>query len=936
MKARGLLHLAIVALSLFTRVAPAHAATATFAIDPQDLSGALKAFAVQCHREIFFAPELARGKKSHGVNGKFDDLEALDIILKGTDLGYSVTASDAILLRDLTAAADSDRIPSAPTTSELNGPSEPKAQLTQTDSTQSRTLANTNIADSKESDTTKLEEIIVSAQKRSESLSKVPLSISAISAKDLQEEHITNFADLSQAVPNVSFTSQGGPGLSTIEIRGVSSEAGTAAVGVYLNDVSLTTRNLYSQGTAEPRFFDLDHVEALRGPQGTLYGGGTLGGVVRFIEKKPNLHDFDTTDSVEGSQTRHGGTNYNVESVVNLPLIDGKVALRLGAQEGEDSGYIDQVSGTNLAVLAKGINGNRWTVGKAALLWQITDTWSAMADVFYQKYTTHDIDATFGSVPYNQPLAGTELLRLETTKTVREPATDTLTIPSITINGDLGFADLSIIGSSYQRDFARIQDGTIVNVPYLASLFPAGSPAAIGISALNSVIDLTTQQRQKSVELRLASKAYSPESALPITWLAGAFYLDNTTQVFDNEPVVGITHLFKQLGLNPNDPSVFPGSFPGAWPADDSSYFSHRYYNPTQMAVFGDVDYYFVPAFHATVGVRYESAKESFYRGGNYYYTGCGAADALGNPQTCPLQYVPPDAYFHATTPRVAFTWDISDANLVYASASKGYREGSFNIPVPLYGPPTGTGTLADLASLGLCDGTAARCQHVIPTAFKPDSLWSYELGSKSRLFDDRLSIAASVYYLRWKNTQQDIFLVTSFYQYEANAGDVQSYGAELDIKARPTRDLTLTLSGGYNQATFSDNVPALGGNSGVLNVSKGAKVPGVPAYNALLSGEYRFRAGPVDGFIRGDARFVGTSRGTFVIGAPDYYRPSYFTSDASGGVNFGPTEVSLFVKNLNNGQKILQRPNIQTVVEGFTQRPRTIGLNVTYRYANR
>ncbi len=784
--------------------------------------------------------------------------------------------------------------------------------------------------------TESLQEIVVTAQKRAEPLNKIPISISAVSGNELQEAHITNYTDLTQAVPNVSFTTQGSPGTSTIEIRGISSTAGTAAIGVYLNDVSLTTRNLYTQGTAEPRFFDIDHVEVLRGPQGTLYGGGTLGGVLRFIEKRPNLHDFDTTESAEVSDTTHGGTNYDLQGVVNLPLVDGHVALRLGAEQGHDSGYIDQVSGANLGILAKGINSNGWTVAKAALLWQVNDAWSVLPEVFYQRYTIGDVDTEYLAIPSTQPLANVALPPLETSKTVREPATDRITIPSLTINGDLGFADLSLVGSFFTRHFDRTQDATLTDVTGINYLFPTGSTLYNEVSALNAPAYLTTEQRQKSIEVRLASKPYSADASLPITWILGAFYLDSTTTTFDNEPIVGINNVFRSLGLNINDPAVFPGSFPGAWPADDSSYYSNRSYNPSQISSFGDLDYYFRPDLHVSFGIRYESAKEHFYRIGNYYYTGCGLPAPDGTPQACPVVFNPPDVNYHATTPRAALVWDVTDTDTLYASASKGYREGSFNINVPLYGSAT-NGSLFDLKTLGLCNGTVSGCQNTIPTAFQPDTLWSYEIGNKSRWFDNRLSLDTSVYYLRWSNTQQEIFLVTSYYEYEANAGDVQSWGGEFDLKARPLKGLTLNVAGGFNQATFSNDVPALGNNNGVLNVSKGAKVPGVPDYNTSLGADYDFAySAAVRGFVRADARFVGQSRGTFVIGAPDYFRPAYFTSDASTGIHAGPLEVSLFVKNLNNDQKILQRPNIQTIIEGYTQRPRTIGLRLDYHFADR
>src|SRR5689334_20716737 len=159
------------------------------------------------------------------------------------------------------------------------------------------------------------QQVLVTAQKRKEDIRKVPLAVSVISGEQLQDNQIKDVTDISRNVPNVSFSTQAGAGLATIEIRGVSSQAGTATVSVYLDDVSLTTRNLYSQGTAEPRFFDLDRVEVLRGPQGTLYGASSLGGTIKFISKQPDAKSFGGYVSAGASSTSHGGTNYEVEGV---------------------------------------------------------------------------------------------------------------------------------------------------------------------------------------------------------------------------------------------------------------------------------------------------------------------------------------------------------------------------------------------------------------------------------------------------------------------------------------------------------------------------------------------------------------------------------------------------------------------------------------------
>lgn len=880
-------------------------------IPSQPLAAALADFANRTHLQFVYITTIVRSRSSRDVPAGLEPADALVRLLDGTGLSFEFLNPRTVRIFEAATTAPAVR----PKAGDAPGP-RGGSPVEATHPTK---------------DSGVLDDVIVTSQMRSEHVSTVPISISVVSAADLSREHITSIPDLSRSVPNVSFTTQGGPGLNTLEIRGVSSQAGTAAIGVYQNDVSLTTRNLYSQGIAEPRFFDLDRVEVLRGPQGTLYGGGALGGVIRFISKQPNLREFDATAAAEVSETGHGGENYNSEGVLNLPLIDGRLALRLGAQQGHDSGYIDQVSPTDLSVVAKGINGNRWTVAKAALKWQVTDAWFATPAIFYQRFSSDDIDTFFAAALSDQTAAGRLLQPFQTSKTVREPGTDRITIPSLTIEGNVGVADLTFVGSLYQRDFERKMDGTLANVDGLATLFPTGSDAANGIAALNSVIYLATRQVQKSFEARLASKPYSGSDAA-LSWIVGAFYLSSVTDLYDNEPVIGITRLFNQLGLNINDPAVFPGSFPGAWPAGDSSLYNHRYYNPSQRAVFGEVSYYIHPAIQLTLGLRYESAKDTFEHDGNYYYIACGRPDALGNTLGCPTHDAPPDQFFSASTPRLAATWEVGESKLVYVSATKGYREGGSNRLLPVH-----YGILSDLQSLGFCDGTPAGCAGAVPTAFKPDSLWSYELGGKSRLFGDRLSVDAAVYVLKWNDTQQNVVLPQTEAEFDWNAGHVTSYGVEVELKGRPTPDLSATIAGGYNHASFTDAVPGLGSNSGVLYVAKGSAVPGVPKFNASVVGEYTaIHSGRLTGFVRGSFHIVGSSRGTLILGAPDFSRPAYGTLDASAGLTIAGFEVSLFARNLNNSAAVIQRPTLNFASEAYTLQPRTIGLAFNYRYANR
>jgi outer membrane receptor protein involved in Fe transport len=310
-----------------------------------------------------------------------------------------------------------------------------------------------------------------------------------------------------------------------------------------------------------------------------------------------------------------------------------------------------------------------------------------------------------------------------------------------------------------------------------------------------------------------------------------------------------------------------------------------------------------------TVGLRVLHANQHFTREGDLFYA--------GGPSTALI-----DSSANATTPRFAIGWDVDRNTTVYGNLAKGFRLGAANRPVPL--TPL---VQQDLATLGL-PGT-------IPDAFKPDSLWSFELGSKMRLLDNRLSLNMAVFYIKWKDIQQDVVLPESGFDFETNVGKATSVGFEADARWRATDQFTLTAGVGWTKATFAEDMPSLGTDAnGELNVRKGDRVQGVPEYSVRLGAEYRFRPlSTGEAFVRGSVKWTGKSHGTFVRESTDFIRPAYVSADASAGLTFDRWEVTVFVKNLANNQKIIQRPNIQGVDEAFYLRPRTIGVSASYEF---
>lgn len=242
-----------------------------------------------------------------------------------------------------------------------------------------------------------LGEIVVTAEKTTEPLSKTPISISVISSATLDEQHITDYEELSRAVPNLSYSGFGGPGQTNIEIRGVASQAGSATTGIYLDDVPINILNIYTSGATEPRFFDEDRIEVLRGPHGTLYGASSMGGTIHFVSNAPDLHQFSGNVHSWVSDTKGGSLNSEADSTVNLPLIDGVAALRIGTLLDHESGWIDRNAAGTIA--ATKINRVNTAVVRATLDWHPSEGLTIEPSVFLQRLRTGGQDTFWACSP---------------------------------------------------------------------------------------------------------------------------------------------------------------------------------------------------------------------------------------------------------------------------------------------------------------------------------------------------------------------------------------------------------------------------------------------------------------------------------------------------------------------------------------------------------
>jgi outer membrane receptor protein involved in Fe transport len=762
-----------------------------------------------------------------------------------------------------------------------------------------------------------IEQIVVTANKRTEEAKDVPTAISVLGGYELGEHHVEDYDDITRSVPGVSFGAQGGFGQTNIEIRGISSTTGSATVGLYLDDVSITTRNTYD-GSTQPKLLDIDRIEVLRGPQGTLYGASSEGGTIRFITNQPDLNTFSGNVVTEMSGTEHGSVNYDEQGVVNVPIVEGLFAIRAAIEYGDDSGWIDNykandsfVDNGSSEVLGKGPLNQSGVNDVRDLVFRLTGKYQPNADltitpsVFVQRVKSSDANDFFPDIGLYQE-----------TKKVTEFDRDTLIIPSVTVTDNLGFADLTSVTSYYYRQSSRQTDGTFYNSTIFATVFldtdfPDKQPqndAQIG--TLASPVSYHTTYGTAAQEFRLTS--HQPgEGDLPIKWVAGLYYSDQWDTHRDYEPAPGLNAAFQSIYGYPINQSsqdlpipLIPANEPNLY-ANDLLYFSTSRLDERQYAAFGQVDFDIAPTLHGAAGLRYVYSREAYTRYGGGFYD-------LGNQSP----YIQTTRYY-PVTPKFSLTYDLSDTSSIYATAAKGFRLGGPTGPTPT-GPNNACSQ--DYANNGITNP---------PLDYNPDKLWSYELGTKALVAHNTLSINAAGYYIDWQGIQQTIDLPICGFNFTSNVGDAESYGFEAEVLYKPpfVPGLTFGLSGGAERATItSSNNP----NTAAV----GESVLNTPDWTLTLKADYNWQIeDDITAFFRTDYDLVGESHGSFKVTDPNYNDPSYGVLNASVGLDFGSMQVSLFAKNLLDDTTIIQRPQIDTVIEGYTVRPLTVGVNFATQF---
>lgn len=732
-----------------------------------------------------------------------------------------------------------------------------------------------------------IEEIVVTATRREESLQDVPLAVSALTAADIQARGLTQFADYINGLPGVFFEDSG-PGRSQVRIRGLSVAEGSnipATVGTYFGEIPTSVQTILS-ATPNPRLVDIERVEVLRGPQGTLFGANTLTGAVRIIPAAPHMTDLQVHAGARWFSTAHSNDgSYHIEGVLNLPLVDDRFAVRLVGFKDEIAGYVDNVfagqpafdyAPVGEAVLGlpagalppgtlvspaipassrRDVNDEDTQGGRVAARWQLTER--LRIDLGYAVQET-----TIGSEPEITPAAGEYAQIRSLANLTPLGLAENLELGQLTVSYEWDTVSLLAATGRIQRDVVQNRD-----ISPIAALSLGGLPLPWAL------LDDSTGE-QWTQEIRLQSKGSGP-----LGWLVGLYYSDHESDFF-------------QTGPDFSCPACLP-TFLG----QDYTIRGAGGFGGEQRAIFGELTYAFSERWTAGAGARYLEGDVDFN-------TASWGLLGGARPENDPNVDSGSGSYSELS-PSAHVRFRPSDALTLYAQAAKGFRNGVLNSTLP-------STCDADLAPLG------------VKTVTDPDSLWNYELGAKSTWAGGRVHLNAAVYRADWSDILVGVALQCGFSAI-INGGNAIGEGVELEFTAQATDAWRFNLAASYNDTEFKDVQPGTG-------LEKGGRIAGSPRANFSAGAQYDFDVGAQwSGFARADYVYVGD---VFVTTAgADINQGAYGTGNLRLGLQRENLSIDLYGRNLADKRGVVSTADPRLGGEERITRPRELGIELRYSY---
>ncbi|HEY1560509.1 MAG TPA: TonB-dependent receptor [Caulobacteraceae bacterium] len=779
---------------------------------------------------------------------------------------------------------------------------------------------------------TNISEIVVTANRREQALSKVTSSVSAFTAAKMDVQGIKSFADISKFTPGVTFDEAS----HDITIRGIESTAGSSTTGVYIDDTPVQMRNLgFNSNNTLPTVFDLNRVEVLRGPQGTLFGAGSEGGTIRYITNQPSLTNFSGFAHSEVSWTDHGAPSYELGAAAGGPLIDDKLGFRISAWGRRDGGYIDRVDYQTLDPTQRNANSVDTIALRAALTWKPIPSLEITPAVDFQNRYQHNYDDYW--VAISDPGSGVYLNGTPD----RMPDRDKFLLPSLKIEWyGPGVNFISNTGYYARKERVGGYSGTLYDLSYFedflngsiwgypsdpqgnacgacANLNPlltrtglntADGPAIANYYAYNQI---TNSQYDWTQEFRLQSS----NSESKLQWTAGVFmafnYQRSTEEIRDPELPIITNLLWGETDLEAWGEDLLPNG-------DD--YIKDTKSHDRQIALYADATYNITPQLKVEAGLRFAWTHFDFVSldDGPQDLLDTGGLPNItsGGKNEKPL------------TPKFDISYQLTPDDMVYGTIAKGYRIGGASPPLP-----------------------PIACGGDFPTEYNSDSVWSYEVGSKDRFFDRRLQVSGSAYYISWSNIQQSILVPSCAIMFTANVGSAVSKGFDLQGQWQLTSAFDVEFAVGYNKATFSNDavltvpVPtALGGGTQSLFLAGKGDSLDVTPWTVTLGAQYNFRVWDRPGFVRADWEYTSHLNTPTPTQDPNAlsFDPNLVNNPATNlvslraGMTFDKVDVALYADNLLNAHPQLDlthQDSYTLLYEARTFRPLTIGLSVNWKY---
>ena len=733
-----------------------------------------------------------------------------------------------------------------------------------------------------------LEEIVVTANKRAESSQTIPLSISAITGKDLEARGVTEFTDYAISIPNLSFGAEFDGVLSGrgITIRGIQ---GVNTTSFYIDDTPLPE-------SIDPRATDIERIEVLRSPSGTLYGARSLGGVIRQVTKKARIGEYFGKVKINVSQIDEAGDPNNLLSTsVNVPLGDNAAVLFSGLYE-HQAGVFDRVVGSipdpvsapativgPVDFIMRDVDDKDTFSARLAFLWRPGDQLTVEPSATYQRTQLDGF-----------PLADIKPDNFKQNREFNTPegGEDKWVLYALNFNYETDAGTFTSASSYFDRTTFEFEgSGSFVNFLQFAEF----QIAPTNYIPLTSPIFQTLEFNSFTQEFRFASDFNGDWN-----FVTGAFY----QKINDDEDFVP-RNFARGLG----DILTGVGSLSAVY--GDLIFTAERPSTTEELGVFSEVTYNLTDKLSATLGARYFDTEFSFKN----TQAGLGAGVPLADNE--PLSSVTPiadqtkeDDGFNF---KGALEYQATDDLLIYGLVAEGFRIGGANGPLP--------------AALG--------CPNVdVSDGFESDALISYEVGVKADIRNSRIN--ASVFYIDFDNIQQRIQFSCGF-QYIENLGSARSQGIELEFLTQPVENLTLGLNIGYTDAAFTETVNVVDiSDAAVFSILDGAPLQQVPEWTGSLSIDYVSSnvIDEFDFFIRVDASYVDESISRVNSSSDPRARDSYEQVNLRFGLRDEKVSYTLFVKNLTDDiANLSDNRSLAAETPGRTRfvvsRPRIIGVEI-------